>query len=194
MKFYCTTWNGMMGGQFFTWFVNQHSGFPQPVEYVSEIFEDIGVKHVRHKLGSDINSVDKITEREKLRITNHDFSKYCSHFFVHDPLQIVQCCPSGEYTDWDLVTSVKILYFTMEDSLGELSSRPISDDIPTIQKQRRIFIEEASKHNLDYCIINSPAMLSFSEDEYQKLCDYIESPRLDNWKQLIQEYKNWIFS
>jgi len=47
------------------------------------------------------------------------------------------------------------------------------------------------KHYLNH-IVQIDELLDYSEDEYNKLIKFLDCKPMDNWKELITEYRNWI--
>ena len=41
-------------------------------------------------------------------------------------------------------------------------------------------------------IVQIDELLDYSEDEYNKLIKFLDCKPMDNWKELITEYRNWI--
>lgn len=186
-EFYCTCWSGMTGGSFMSWFVNQHQDFPKFKMYEKHVFPN-GIKHVRSKVGYDTIDLSDISSSRFSRMTNRDFTKYCSQLTNHDPLEVLQIRPP--FADMKVLRKVKILYFYL---LGENTIFP--DRIIDLDEQEKLynlFLEHSEKLGLQYEKFNVQKIINMDNLEYARLCDYIQSPPLDNWKHLIKDYIQWL--
>ena len=47
------------------------------------------------------------------------------------------------------------------------------------------------KHYLNH-IVQIDELLDYNEDEYNKLIKFLDCKPMDDWKELITEYRNWI--
>jgi hypothetical protein len=136
------------------------------------------------------NTIDEWFNNVKDSYLNPDFDSisftpspsHAPSFFVHHPNYIVGT--GGDYN----YKHITVLVDSNFKRIAAATSKP-----ETLDTRYDSTVEEMSKWSpVPAHVINLLPLLGCDTNEYNKLLDFIEQPPLDNWKELITDYRTAI--
>lgn len=185
-KGFCGTW--------FIWFINQHQGFDNTLKFTYD------------NTRSKYDKVDIVIEWDKdnqrhLRLVpninwnwmNEDWVDYKFNNMKCIRLHPHGCLDSEEYKlfkQTNKFNEFKFVYLWSSDC--DWVYRRLSELIyPPRTKFHNIvkYADKLKQDGYNVCSIDITKILKLSNEEYNKLLEYINGKYLKNWKTLVNEYK-----
>jgi hypothetical protein len=205
-KIYTVVFDQGASGTFLLWFTSQHAGFKSLEREYLDTYEDtvnLTVKNIKND-----QQHMAIVDTRSFEISKQPLDQYLeNNFNKNDPEQkiIFKIMPHAVFmlnksiipeNHFPKIKTIMVKFEKYE----WINSRMLSfgtdggildDSVLSIRKsQWEEFQSYLVKNNIENHVLIIDKLLDLDTAEYQKLLDFIDESPIDNWKDLIVEYKN----